>query len=48
MIKYLHKLDPKVCTSCKIDLFKQYKGSAGLVCGKCGQQYEIRTGKENK
>ena len=47
MIKYLHKLDPKVCASCKIDLFA-YPNKTHLVCGKCGQQYEIRTGKENK
>lgn len=46
MIKYLDKLDPKVCTSCKLDLFKVALVPNGLVCGKCGQQYQIRI-KEN-
>ena len=48
-LKTLTPHEPKVCHSCKVDLFKSHYVKDGYVCGLCGQQYLVRVkNEENK
>lgn len=46
-LKILSPLEPKICHSCKVDLFKAKEVKDGYVCGLCGQQYLVRVRKES-
>lgn len=42
MIKYINPREPKICSQCKLDLFKAHGKPNGYICGGCGQQYELK------
>ena len=46
-LRTLTPYEPKVCHSCKVDLFKVKEIKDGYVCGLCGQQYLVRVKKES-